>query len=48
MNHDNDNQVCFISYGPTYLGIYDALKDYKNVSFVNAMFITSYDQKWLR
>lgn len=48
LNHDNDNQVCFISYGPTYLGIYDALKDYKNVSFVNAMFITNYDQKWLR
>lgn len=48
LKHQDDNKLCFISYGPTYLSIYDALKDYKNVSFINAVFITQYDQKWLR
>lgn len=48
LKHQDDNKLCFISYGPTYLSIYDALKDYQNVSFINAMFITQYDQKWLR
>ncbi len=48
LKHQDDNKLCFISYGPTYLSIYDALKDYQNVSFINAVFITQYDQKWLR
>ena len=47
LQHHVDDQLCFISYGPTYLSIYDALKNHENVSFVNAMFITGYDKKWL-
>ena len=48
LKHDDNDQLCFISYGPTYLSIYDNLKDYQHVSFINAMFITNYDEKWLR
>ena len=48
LKHHDDDAMCFISYGPSYLSIYDALKDHPNLSFVNAMFINQYDEKWLR
>lgn len=42
-----DNEVCFISYGPSFLHLYEKIKTIANLSIVNALFINNYKKQYL-
>ena len=47
---NQNNDVCFISYGTHFLHLYEKIRPIKNLSIVNALFISQYDKKnldWL-
>lgn len=46
----NENDVCFVSYGPLFLHLYEKIKPISGLSIVNALFISGYHQQnldWL-
>lgn len=45
LNHDIKNEICFISYGTYYLEILNNFLSYKNISFINALFINYYNKQ---
>ncbi|MBO6103809.1 hypothetical protein J6W32_04735 [bacterium] len=47
MQDKKDNEVCFISYGPSFLHLYEKIKTIANLSIVNALFINNYKKQYL-
>ena len=50
LKDDPTNDVCFISYGPQFLHLYEKVKPMQGLSIVNALFISEYHQQnldWL-